>query len=53
MVASSKAVTTTGKDLPAKNETESLPSLVTRLGEDVIRTVRRFEAIGLDQLKRM
>ena len=37
MVASSKAVTTTGKDLPAKNETESLPSLVTRLGEDVMQ----------------
>ena len=37
MVASSKAVVTTRKDVPARNETESLPSLVTRLGEDVMQ----------------
>lgn len=37
MSAPSKAVTTTGRDLPARNETESLPSLVTRLGEDVMQ----------------
>jgi uncharacterized membrane protein YqjE len=37
MVASSKAVVTADKDLPARNETESLPSLVTRLGEDVMQ----------------
>jgi uncharacterized membrane protein YqjE len=36
MVASSKAVVTE-KDLPTRNETESLPSLVTRLGEDVMQ----------------
>lgn len=36
MVAPSKAVVTS-KDLPARNETESLPSLVTRLGEDVMQ----------------
>ena len=36
MVAPSKAVVT-GKDLPVRNETESLPSLVTRLGEDVMQ----------------
>ena len=37
MVASSKAVVTTEKDVPIRNETESLPSLVTRLGEDVMQ----------------
>jgi uncharacterized membrane protein YqjE len=37
MVASSKAVVVTEKDVPIRNETESLPSLVTRLGEDVMQ----------------
>ena len=37
MSTPSKAVVVTSKDLPAKNETESLPSLVTRLGEDVMQ----------------
>jgi len=37
MVASSKAVVVTEKDVPIRNETESLPSLVSRLGEDVMQ----------------
>ncbi len=36
MATSSQAVVT-AKDLPTRNETESLPSLVTRLGEDVMQ----------------
>ena len=36
MATSSKAVVP-AKDLPTRNETESLPSLVTRLGEDVMQ----------------
>ena len=36
MATSSKAVVP-ARDLPTRNETESLPSLVTRLGEDVMQ----------------